>query len=91
MTPELTSVQPRRRGLESAHVPLEAIGHYRIIRKLGAGGMGEVFLAEDTRLGRKVAIKMLSERLAGSYEARQRLINEARAAAAAAPPQLEVG
>jgi tetratricopeptide (TPR) repeat protein/tRNA A-37 threonylcarbamoyl transferase component Bud32 len=76
------------RGLESVRVSLEAIGHYRIIRKLGAGGMGEVFLAEDTRLGRKVAIKMLSERLAGSYEARQRLINEARAAAALDHPNI---
>jgi serine/threonine protein kinase len=54
-----------------------AISHYRIIRKLGSGGMGELFLAEDTTLGRKVAIKMLPERSAGSGSARQRLINEA--------------
>ena len=64
------------------------IGHYRIIRKLGAGGMGQVFLAEDGKLGRKVAIKMLSETLAGSHQARERLINEARAAAALDHPNI---
>ncbi len=64
------------------------ISHYRIIRKLGAGGMGEVFLAEDSTLGRKVAIKMLSERCAGSHQARQRLINEAKAAAALDHPNI---
>jgi serine/threonine protein kinase len=37
----------------------EAISHYQILSKLGAGGMGEVYLAEDTRLDRKVAIRFL--------------------------------
>ena len=69
-------------------MPPTEISHYRIIRKLGAGGMGEVFLAEDSTLGRKVAIKMLSERWAGSDQARQRLINEARAAAALDHPNI---
>ena len=67
---------------------LSQIGHYRIVRKLGAGGMGEVFLAEDPKLGRKVAIKMLSKTLAGSHQARQRLINEAKAAAALDHPNI---
>lgn len=50
--------------------------------------MGEVFLAEDTTLGRKVAIKMLPERSVGSDPARQRLINEAKAAAALDHPDI---
>ena len=67
---------------------LPEINHYRIIGKLGAGGVGEVFLAEDSKLGRKVAIKMLSERWAGDGQARQRLINEAKAAAALDHPNI---
>ena len=58
----------------------KAISHYRIIKKLGAGGMGEVYLAEDTRLARKVAIKVPAESL-GDEQARKRLVREAQAAA----------
>lgn len=57
------------------------ISHYRIISHLGAAGMGEVYLAEDTQLDRKVAIKFLPAELAADERARRRLIGEARAAA----------
>lgn len=58
-----------------------SIGPYRVVGTLGAGGMGEVFLAEDTRLGRKVALKRPSDRYLASPEARQRLQREARVVA----------
>src|SRR5207244_5021427 len=57
------------------------ISHYRILSKIGAGGMGEVYLAQDTKLDRKVAIKFLPERLVADEQARKRLVREARAAA----------
>lgn len=57
------------------------VSHYRIVRKLGEGGMGEVFMAEDIALGRNVALKLLPERLVGEENARRRLIREAQAAA----------
>lgn len=57
---------------------LEELGHYRIISLLGAGGMGEVYLATDTRLNRSVAIKLLPAITAGNEEAQQRMIREAR-------------
>ena len=59
----------------------ESIAHYRIIKKLGAGGMGEVYLALDTKLDRKVAIKILRLDMLGEEHLTRRLLREAQAAA----------
>jgi hypothetical protein len=60
----------------------QTISHYRIVRALGAGGMGEVYLAEDTKLGRQVALKVLSRDSANDPDRRARFEREARAVAA---------
>jgi serine/threonine protein kinase/Flp pilus assembly protein TadD len=59
----------------------ESIAHYRIIKKLGAGGMGEVYLALDTKLDRKVAIKVLQPDSIADENLKKRLVREAQAAA----------
>ncbi len=59
----------------------ESLAHYRILRPLGSGGMGEVFLAEDTRLHRKVALKLLRQDHPDGAAGRKRLLREAQAAA----------
>jgi serine/threonine protein kinase/tetratricopeptide (TPR) repeat protein len=57
------------------------VGHYRIIEKIGSGGMGEVYLAEDTELNRQVALKFLSPHLCQDTDCRARFKREAQAAA----------
>lgn len=59
----------------------QTIGSYNILSKLGIGGMGEVYLADDTRLNRKVALKFLSKALLGDKWAKRQLIKEAQAVA----------
>ena len=66
---------------EKALAPGTVIGHYAIVRELGRGAMGRVYLAADSRLGRQVAIKILAPHLTGDASHRERLKREARAAA----------
>ncbi len=67
-----------------------SLGPYKILEAIGAGGMGEVFLAEDTRLNRKVAIKTLPEEFAADPERLARFEQEAKAAAALNHPHIAV-
>jgi serine/threonine protein kinase/Flp pilus assembly protein TadD len=66
----------------------KAISHYRIIEKIGQGGMGEIYLAEDARLERQVALKFLPRHLTEDREARTRFEREAKAAAALSHPNI---
>ncbi len=65
----------------------QTISHYRILKKLGAGGMGEVYLAEDVNLQRRVAIKLLPAGAADA-QANKRLVREARAVATLDHPHI---
>ena len=80
-----------RRGTRSkivADMVGTTVAHYRIISHIGAGGMGTVYLAEDTNLKRRVALKFLRAETAGSREGAARLLREARAASALDHPHI---
>src|ERR687896_1230268 len=63
-------------------------GRYRVMRKLGAGGMGNVYLAEDQELGRRVAIKILNDRHANDEQFVERFRREAKSAAGLSHPNI---
>ena len=80
--PELITVD------EGKSLRMETVGPFKIIKKLGSGGMGDVYLAQDSRLGRHVALKLLDRNLIGDSQSRSRFLREARLASSLDHPNI---
>lgn len=85
MTP---ASRPSKAAVEPELAPGELIAHYKILAFLGRGGMGEVYLAQDTRLNRKVALKLLPRSLSNDEDRLRRFEREARSASALSHPNV---
>ncbi len=85
---EARGVAAGRRGAEENLAAGETVGHYRIISSLGIGGMGQVFLAHDMTLGRKVALKLLPAEFTRNTDRVRRFQQEARAASSLNHPNI---
>ena len=77
-------IEPGTKKLE----PGSSFGHYEIVEHIGAGGMGEVYLARDTRLDRKAAIKVLLGNVSHDEERMRRFVREAKSASALSHPNI---
>src|SRR6266404_1130847 len=74
--------------MEQRLAPGKQIAHYRVLSRLGQGGMGAVFLADDTRLGRRAALKLLSPEVAADADRLHRFVQEAKLASLLTHPNV---
>jgi len=77
-------------GFMSSAEPQSMLLHYRLVEKIAAGGMGDVYRAEDTKLGRTVALKLLPESINQELNAKKRFIKEAQSASALNHPNIVI-
>jgi serine/threonine-protein kinase len=88
LAPELLAEAAGEEENETVDLAGHQVGRYRLLREIGGGGMGTVYEAEDTQLGRRVAVKLLPPEYSRDRRAKERFLREARAAAAVDHPNL---